>query len=101
MFHLVLGGLAVAMIALAAWAGGRLFLSRQKPITPVSHDAPRELISKVLAAFSWVGVLGGLVGMMYRRTHHLYAAELGLIWLSLPIELLAACANRYFYGRWI
>jgi hypothetical protein len=101
MFVLMVGGAAVALIALAAWAGGRFFSSRQKLVTPVSHDAPRELFSKVLTAFSCFGMLGCLVGMMYRRTHELYAAELGIILVSLPIGLLAACANRYLYGRWI
>jgi len=41
------------------------------------------------------------VGVSYRRTYDLYAAELSILWLALPLGLLAACANRYFYKRWI
>lgn len=103
-FTLIVGGLAVALIALAAWLGNRAFLSRQTERVSPAYETvarPREFLSKVLSALSYFGILAMLVGMIYRRTHELYAAELAVIWWALPVGFLAACANRYFYRHWI
>lgn len=102
-FTLIIAGFAVALIALAAWAGYRAFSARQVGGSPLDETGvqPREPLSKILSALSYFGILAALVVMSYRRTHELYAAELSLIWLALPVGFLAACANRHFFGRWI
>lgn len=103
-FTVIIAGFAVALIALAALVGYRAFSSRQaEGASPLvaAVERPRELLSKLLSALSYFGILGALVGMSYRRTHELYAAKLGVIWFALPVGFLAACANRYCYGRWI
>ena len=106
MFALVLGLLTVAVVALAGGVGYRIFSARQRIGIPPLKDrdadlGPREPLSKVLSGVSFFALFSAVLVGFYRRNMDLYATELRIIGAAMAIGLLAALANRYFYGRWM
>jgi len=103
-FTIALFGITVGLVALGAWVGHKIFASSRRG-TALPQPEPelrrRKFLSKILSGLSYFAILATFVGVSYRRTYDLYAAELSILWLALPLGLLAACANRYFYKRWI
>ena len=106
MFALALGLLSLAIITVAGGVGYRFFSARQRIEVPPLKDkdadlGPREPLSRVLSVVSFFALFSMIPVASYRRHMDLYATELRIIGAAMLIGLLAALANRYFYGRWM
>lgn len=106
MLDLILGGITVAIIAVAVAVAYRFHLARQRIEMPPLKDkntdlGPREPLSIGLSVISYVALFSGVLVGGYRRDMDLYATELRIVGAVMVIGLLAALANRYFYRRWM
>ena len=98
MFTLILGLVAVAILAGIGALAHRFFSARQRIEIPPLRDkdvGPREPLSILLSVVSCAAIFSAIPVAHYRRHTDLYATELRIVGVVMVIGLMAALVNRW------